>query len=76
MIPLDIDLLSNGFKNHPILRHFCGVFEQLDSSSFCAFMAAEPQTNCCHTQKRTAVIYGSGAQVSSSRGTGMNFSYR
>jgi hypothetical protein len=42
MILLRIDLLSNGFKNHTILGHFRGVFEQLDSSSFCAFMAVEP----------------------------------
>jgi hypothetical protein len=54
MIPLGIDLLSNGLKNHSFLMRFCEVFEQPDSSSF--------------------DFYGSGAQVSSSRGTGMNFS--
>jgi hypothetical protein len=60
MIPMDIDLLSNEFKNHSFWGHFSGVFEQLDSSSFCAFMAAELATNCCHLSggapKRTAVI--------------------
>ena len=67
MILLCIDLLSNALKNHSILGRFCQVFERLDSRSFVLLGSG--------ADKRTAVIYDSGAQVSSSRGKGTNFSY-